>query len=166
MLSPLANAQTGQLVPEIDFTYKLTSVVRASFQAKATREAGEQESAEIGPSIELYLKPLVKLKSVTLFDLDDTKSRPLVFSIGYRYLPSPDSPSVHRMEPTLTFHFPIASFLLSDKNRGDLRLDRGQLLVALSQSVSNRKKAHDRPLSPRAVRERGVLLPKQVWEME
>jgi Protein of unknown function (DUF2490) len=127
---PQASAQTDQFLPEIDLTYKVTSAVRASFQAKQTREGGEETTAEIGPSVEFYLKPLIRLQNVTLFDLDDAKSRPMVFSIGYRYLPSPNSPSpnspaVNRLEPTLTFHFPAARFLLSDKNRGDLDWTHG-----------------------------------------
>ena len=120
VLSPRAVAQVDQFLPEVDFNYKLTSDVRASFQAKSTREGGEPTTAEIGPSVEFYLKPLIRLKDVTLFDLDEAKSRPLVFAIGYRYLPSPDSPPVNRVEPTLTFHFPAVRFLLTDKNRADL----------------------------------------------
>jgi Protein of unknown function (DUF2490) len=100
-------------------------MVRATFQAKQTREGGDATSGEFGPSIELYLKPLVSLKNVTLFDVDDAKSRPLVFSIGYRYLPAPNSPATNRMEPTLTFHFPLARFLLTDKNRADLDWIKG-----------------------------------------
>ena len=47
---------------------------------------------EIGPSLDFYLKPWLKLKDTTAFDLDDSKARPLILSIGYRYLPSPDAP--------------------------------------------------------------------------
>ena len=116
-----ASAQTDQLLPEIDAYYKLAHDVRLSFQAKETREGGDPTQAEIGPSIEFYLKPLVKLEQTTLFDLDDAKSRPLVLSIGYRYLPTPGSQSTNRMEPVLTVHFLLkAGFLLTDRNRADL----------------------------------------------
>ncbi len=127
VLSPRVVAQVDQFLPEVDFNYKLTSEVRASFQAKSTREGRERTMAEIGPSVEFYLKPLLRLKDVTLFDLDDSKSRPLVFAIGYRYLPSPGAPPVNRMEPTLTFHFPAVRFLLSDNNRADLDWTKGAL---------------------------------------
>jgi len=120
VLCQCANAQIDQFLPEIDLNYKLTSVVRLTFQAKETREGGEPTSAELGPSVELYLKPLVRLQDVTLFDLDDAKSRPLVFSIGYRYLPSPDAPTANRIEPTLTSHFPLARFLLTDNRSATL----------------------------------------------
>lgn len=121
MLGLRASAQVDQLLLEIDAYYKLTHDVRVSFQAKETREGGDPTQAEIGPSIEFYLKPLLRLRHVTLFDLDDSKSRPLVLSIGYRYLPSPDLPAVNRLEPVVTFHFPIkAGLLLSDRNRADL----------------------------------------------
>jgi hypothetical protein len=67
------------------------------------------------------LKPLVSLKKTTRFDLDDSKSRPLVLAIGYRYLPSPNEPAENRIEPVATFNYPLkAGFLLSDRNRADL----------------------------------------------
>src|SRR5271170_3078060 len=78
-------AQTGQVLPEIDTYVKLSSDLRVSFQAKETREAGDPTQAEIGPSLDFYLKPLIRLQDVTKFDLDDSKSRPLVFTVGYRY---------------------------------------------------------------------------------
>jgi hypothetical protein len=61
-------------------------------QAKATYEVGNLVTAEFGPSLDFYLKPRVRLQDITTFDLDDSKSRPLVFSIGYRYLLYPGSP--------------------------------------------------------------------------
>jgi hypothetical protein len=115
------HAQIEQLLPEIDLYYKLNRDVRVSFQAKETREGGDPTQAEFGPSVEFYLKPLLKLKDITLFDLDDSKSRPLILSVGYRFLPSPGSPPKNRMEPVATFHFPMkARLLLSDRNRADL----------------------------------------------
>ncbi len=125
-LRACAVAQVDQFLPEVDFNYRLTSDVRTTFQAKTTREGGDATMAEIGPSIEFYLKPLLRLKDITLFDLDDAKSRPLVFAIGYRYLPSPGSPPENRMEPTVTFHFPAVRFLLTDKNRADLDWTKGK----------------------------------------
>jgi hypothetical protein len=106
--------------------HKLSSDVRFSFQAKETREGGAPTQAELGPSLDFYLKPPVKLEKVTWFDPDDSKQRLLVLSIGYRYLPSPNSPPVNRIEPVATFHFPLkAGFLLSDRNRADLDWQKG-----------------------------------------
>jgi hypothetical protein len=122
-----SSAQVDELLPEIDAYYKLTPDVRVSFQARETREGGDPTQAEIGPSIDFYLKPLLKLKKITTFDRDDSKSRPLVLSIGYRYLPSPNSPPENRMEPVATIHFPLkAGFLLSDRNRADLDWQSGK----------------------------------------
>jgi len=115
-------AQTDQLLPEIDTYVKVSSDLRVSFQAKETREGGNPTQAEIGPSLDFYLKPLIRLQDVTKFDLDDSKSRPLVFTVGYRYLPQAnDAPATNRMEPVVTFHFPMKGrFLLTDRNRADL----------------------------------------------
>jgi len=120
------SAQTAQVLSEIDTNLKLSPDLRFSFQAKATREGGDPEQAEIGPSLDFYLKPLIRLQDATKFDLDDAKPRPLVFSIGYRYMPEANkAPPINRMEPVLTFHLPIVRFLLSDKNRADLDWQNG-----------------------------------------
>jgi Protein of unknown function (DUF2490) len=115
-------AQTAQVLPEIDTNVKLSSDLRVTFQAKATREGGQPEQAEIGPSLDFYLKPLIRLKNVTEFDLDDAKTRPMVFSVGYRYMPQANGASaINRMEPIVLVHAPMpARFLLSDRNRADL----------------------------------------------
>ncbi|MGA9888752.1 MAG: DUF2490 domain-containing protein [Candidatus Acidiferrales bacterium] len=129
LVCPPARAQTSvaEFLPEVDTYFKLNSNVRLVFQAKQTREGGDPTQAEVGPSIEFYLKPLVRLKKVTAFDLNDAKSRPLVLEVGYRYVPSPDKATVNRLEPVLTFHVPItARILISDRNRGDLDWSNGK----------------------------------------
>jgi hypothetical protein len=134
-------AQTGQVLPEVDTYVKLDSDLRISFQAKETREAGAPTQAEIGPSFDLYLKPLVRLKGATEFDPDDSKSRPLLFTIGYRYLPQANNESaISRFEPVVTLNFPLkGKFLLSDRNRGDLDWQNGIFGVALPQPGPDRK---------------------------
>ena len=116
------NAQTAQLLPEIDTYFKLNPDVRVSFQAKETREGGDPTQAEIGPSIDFYVKIFSKLlEEITRLDLDDSKKRFLVLSGGYRYLPSPNSPTINRMELVATLHIPAkARFMISDRNREDL----------------------------------------------
>src|SRR5271167_4171894 len=92
-------AQTDQLLPEIDTYVKVSSDLRVSFQAKETREGGDPEQAEIGPSLDFYLKPLVRLQDATKFDLDDANPRPLVFSIRYRYMAKANkAPQIKRRE--------------------------------------------------------------------
>jgi hypothetical protein len=115
-------AQTDQLLPEIDTYVKVSSDLRVSFQVKETREGGDPTQAELGPSLGFYLKALIRLQDVSKFDLDDSKPRPLVFTVGYRYLPQANNaPATNRMEPVVTFHFPMKGrFLLTDRNRADL----------------------------------------------
>lgn len=117
-----ASAQSDQRLPEIDTYLKLSSDVRVSLQAKETREGGDLVQAEIGPSLDFYLKSLVRLEKATQFDLDDSKSRLVVFSIGYRYLSHANNvPATNRMEPVVTYNFSTkGKFLLSDRNRADL----------------------------------------------
>jgi len=124
----IARAQTSttEFFPEVDTYFKLYSLVRFVFQAKETKEGGDPTQAEIGPSIDIYMKPLIKLKDLTVFDLDDSKSRPLVSSVGYRYVPSPNKATTNRLEPVITSHLPLPGrMLLSDRNRGDLDWSNG-----------------------------------------
>jgi Protein of unknown function (DUF2490) len=116
-----AHSEDVQFLPEVDANLKLNSVIRVNLQAKGDREAGDPVQFQIGPSVLLYLKPLVRLREVTTFDLDDTKARFLVVEAGYRYLTAPNTPTDNRMIVAVTFNFPLkAGFLVSDRNRADL----------------------------------------------
>jgi hypothetical protein len=117
----LVLAQSVQFVPEMDAHLKLNSFLRTYLQAKDDRDEGASDQLEIGPSLQFYLKPLLKLKNITTFDLDDSKPRALVFEIGYRSVTAPNALPINRMEPVGTLHFPLkAGFLISDRNRADL----------------------------------------------
>jgi hypothetical protein len=119
-------SQEVQFLPEVDAYYKLNPDIRVSFQAKDTREGGDSTQAEIGPSMEFYLKPLVRLKEITAFDLDDAKTRPLVVTAGYRYLAAPDKPGTNRIPIAATSHLPLtAKLLMTDRNRFDLDWSNG-----------------------------------------
>ena len=115
-------AQTDELLPEINAYYKATSTVRVWVQAKQTREGGAPVTAEVGPSLDFYVKSPVKLADITTFDLDDSKSRALVLSVGYRYLPTPNTAPTNRLVPFFTLNYPVPKLrlLLSDRNRADL----------------------------------------------
>jgi hypothetical protein len=116
-----ARAQDIQFLPEVDAHLTLNSTFRAYLEAKDDREGGDPTQATIGPSLQLYLKPLIKLKKVKAFDLDDSKSRLLVLEVGYRYITAPDAPSENRMQVAVTSNFPLkAGLSLSDRNRADL----------------------------------------------
>src|SRR5580658_927267 len=88
-----ARAQSTEFVPETDTYLKVNSYFRAYLQAKDDRDAGASDQFSIGPSIQFYLRPLLKLKKITAFDLDDAKARPLVLEVGYRRLLAPNTPS-------------------------------------------------------------------------
>jgi Protein of unknown function (DUF2490) len=115
------SSQQTQFLPEVDAYLKLNPDIRVSFLAKDTREGGDSTQAAIGPSMEFYLKPLVRLKEITAFDLDDAKTRPVVLSAGYNYLSAPGKPGTNRIPIAVTSHLPLtAKLLLTDRNRADL----------------------------------------------
>lgn len=145
-----ANGQTLQFLPEIDLDHKLNPKVRFVFQAKETREAGDPTQAEIGPSVEFNIKPLISLKSISIFDLEN---RFAVFSIGYRYLPSPDKPTVNRMLPIATFNLPLkGGMVIADRNRGDLDWSNGDFTWRYRNRLSLERgfKIHTYQLKPYA----------------
>jgi Protein of unknown function (DUF2490) len=120
------STEQTEFLPEISAYLKLNPYIRVSFMAKDTREGGDSTEAEIGPNVDFYLKPLIKLKRINAFDLDDAKSRPLVLTAGYNFVSSPNSPSTNRMIVAATNHLPIkADLLLSDRNRADLDWSNG-----------------------------------------
>jgi hypothetical protein len=122
-----ARAQDTQFIPEVDAYLKINSVVRTYFQAKDDREGGDSTQLAIGPSIQFYLKPLIRLKRVTTFDLDDSKSRALVVEVGYRYIDEPNAPAENRLVLAVTSNFPLRyGFHMSDRNRADLDWKSGK----------------------------------------
>ena len=123
-------AQTVQFFPEIDTYVRLTSAIRGYGQVKETRQGGDPTQWEIGPSIDYFVKPLARLRHITTYDLDDRKTRLMVLSIGYRYLPEGDhAPATNRIEPVMTFHAPITGrLLLTDRNRADLDWKAGRFV--------------------------------------
>jgi hypothetical protein len=122
----LCYAQDTQFLPEIDTHVTLNSEVRLLVQAKDDREGGDPQQFAFGPSIQFYFKPLLKLKHVTLFNLDDAKKRSLVFETGYRIITAPNTSATNRLLGSVTFHLPImARVLLSDRNRADLDWQNG-----------------------------------------
>jgi hypothetical protein len=116
-----ARAQDVQFLPEVDANLKLNSSIRVNYQAKGDREAGDPVQFQTGPSIQFYLKPLIKLKEVTAFDLNDAKSRFLVLDVGFLYVIAPNTPAIDRMVVAATSNYPLkGGFLISDRNRADL----------------------------------------------
>jgi len=122
-----AYAQTDQFLPEVNFYSRVRDGMRFQLQTKQTREANEPVQAEIGPSVDFYVHPLVRLAEIAKFDPDDAKARIWLLSIGYRYLPEANGgAATNRIIPTATFRFPFtAKLLLSDRNRFDLDWKNG-----------------------------------------
>jgi hypothetical protein len=123
LTSCVATGQTTitAFLPEVDSYLRVNANVRLFLQAKGYMEDGDLNHAQIGPSLQFNIRPLEKLKKITVFDLDDIKCMPVVFTVGYRYLPSTVQPAINRLQPIAQFHVPFpGSTLLTDRNRFDL----------------------------------------------
>jgi len=126
--SAAVRAQTSMtdFLPEVTSHFRLSSNVRLVFDAKGYMEDGDLDQAQIGPSLQFNTPPLEKLKRITIFEMDDVTPMPVVFMIGYRYLPSSVRPATQRLQPIVMFHIPFPrTILLSDRNRGDLDWSNG-----------------------------------------
>jgi hypothetical protein len=114
-------AQSVQFLPEVDGYLKLNDVFRVYYEAKDDRDGGDSTQVTNGPSLQLYVKPLLTLKKITTFDLDDSKPRALVLEAGYRYITAPNEPNDNRFLVAVTSHLPMkAGFLVTDRNRADM----------------------------------------------
>jgi hypothetical protein len=125
---PASAQQDFEFLPEVDAFYKLNPDVRLGFQAKQTREDSDLTQAEVGPSIDFFLKPLLSLKRLASHDLDESRSRALALSFGYRYVRTPDKPAIDRVILEATSNLPLkGGVLISDRNRGELNFSSGDL---------------------------------------
>lgn len=116
-----ARAQDVEFLPELDVSYALSSNARIYLQAKEDREGGDPRQATIGPSLLLYRRPLMKLKHVLIFDVDNTKSRLFVVESGYRSILAPNTPLTNRWIESFTFHYPLLNqVLVTNRTRWDL----------------------------------------------
>src|ERR1700761_7272888 len=115
-------AQVDQFLPEIDLYSKVHHGMRFQFQASQTREANDPVQAQFGPSVQWNSRPLPLLTAIAKHDLDETKNRVAVLSIGYRYLPEANGgAATNRLQPIATLRTPSTRRLsLSDRSRFDL----------------------------------------------
>lgn len=60
-----ALAQSVQFLPQVDGNLTLNSFLRTYLQAKDDRDEGASDQLSIGPSLQFYFKPLLKLKKIT-----------------------------------------------------------------------------------------------------
>src|ERR1700751_6017881 len=86
LLSVAVRAQTSMtaFLPEVNSHFRLSSNVRLVFDAKGYMEDGDLNHAQIGPSLQLNIRPLERLQRISIFEIDDMKPMPVVFTIGYR----------------------------------------------------------------------------------
>jgi len=91
------------------------------FDAKGYMQDGDLNRAQVGPSLQFHIRPLEKLKRITIFDMDDVKPMPVLFTIGYRYLPSSVQPAIQRFQTDRPVSHPFpGTILLSDRTAGTL----------------------------------------------
>jgi hypothetical protein len=71
---------------------------------------GQYASGVEQSKFDVKTRGIPALSWVTVFELDETKSVPVSFSVGYHYLPAPGKSAVNRLEPMVMFHFKRSRF--------------------------------------------------------
>jgi hypothetical protein len=113
-------------LPEIDVHVGLNEHARFLFQFKDDREGGEPLQATIGPTLQLFRKPLLNIKNLVVLELDTTKSRILMVETGYRVITAPGAPAKNRLIEAATFRIPLLhDFVVANRDRIDLDWQNG-----------------------------------------
>jgi hypothetical protein len=119
-----ALAQSKQFWPETSTFVKLTDQMRFYFLMTTVKEERTSTEGEVGPNFDFYLKPLRKLNRWAGFRLDESKSRPLMIRVGYRYIfpYGGDGSDEHRGVVEATARCPLMhGVVVSDRSRVELR---------------------------------------------
>lgn len=119
-----ANAQTEseQFWPEIAAYVKINQDTRLYFQVVGNRENFESTGVNFGASFDYYLKPLIHPKRFVFFQLDESRSRRLLFRAGYHYITSTSGSPEQRIVLEASPRFPLKSgVMVVNRNRADLR---------------------------------------------
>ena len=123
---PARSQQTAQFWPEVDTYVKLNPTFRFMFNASTTQESGNTIGSQFGANFDVFMKPLLKLKRFTVFQLDESKSRPLTIRTSYDILPTPGKPLENRLVLDGTPRYPLqAGILVANRNRVELRWING-----------------------------------------
>lgn len=126
MISQTAAAQATQFSPEMDVYVNLHQNARLSFQAGRVLEEGAPTQAVFGSNLEVYVKPLSRLRTAAGQQFDQSKFRTLTLSVGYRYFTSVGTAPEHRIVLEASPRFPLPwKIVLTDRSRGDLRMIAG-----------------------------------------
>ena len=140
------NAQTNDVWPELNFYKKLNAHSRFFFIAKATRANGDRTDIEIGPNIDFYIKPPIKWGKLVERAVDESKSRPLLLRVGYRYLPSSDGPNENRGVIEFAPRFPLKDrAIVIVRERMEFRFIEGEYSWRLRSRLMVEK---DYPIRP------------------
>lgn len=132
-----AQAQLPEVLPQLDVYLKAKRWVQVYVQIEGEREDGNPVQMTVGPTAQFFLKPLLRLKKVTLFDLDDAKRRPLVIETGYRHITHPGESDENRWEDEVIFHLPLfASILMTDGNTADFDWQGGVYTWKYTQKIT------------------------------
>ena len=110
-----------QFWPEIDVYWRLKPNVRLFFMVARTKETGKSTETDVGASVDLFVKKMVKLKRVAGRHVDESKESPLLLRAGYHRIVSSDE-SEDRLAFEAIPRYPlVGGAVVSARNRIELR---------------------------------------------
>ena len=131
-----AQETSSQVWPEADLYYRLNDRYRVRFLASLTqdKEAQNLMDGTFECDFDVGLLPIVRPRLYG--DPDNVRGRFLSFRAGYAYLPSISGTNENRGITELTARAPLpANFLLSDRNRDELRSIDGDLSTRFRNQI-------------------------------
>lgn len=131
-----AQKTSSQVWPEADLYYQLNDRYRVRFLASLTQDKETQNLMDgtFEWDFDVGLLPLLRHRLYS--NPGNVRGHFLSFREGYAYLPSISGTNEHRGITELTARAPLpAKFLLSDRNRGELRSIDGDLSTRFRNQI-------------------------------
>ena len=142
--------QNKQVWPEVDTYVHLNDSARFFFSVQSTREDSATTDKDIGAHLDVFLKPLRKTRLLSSHSSDGSKSRLVLFRIGYHYLfPLEESGKPeNRVIVEATPRYPLGfGIVIADRNRTDLRFTQDGFSWRYRNRISVERTLHIRKYS-------------------
>jgi len=150
MFATLAYGQVDEFWPEVDTYVHLNDNARLFFSVQNTREDSAATSTDVGAHLDVFLKPLGGLRLLSSRSSDESKSRLVLFRIGYHHLfarggsGSPEDRVVVEVVPRYPLRFGV---VIADRSRTDLRFTQDGFAWRYRNRISVERAFHIRKYS-------------------
>jgi hypothetical protein len=143
--------------------WRLNPDLRLEFVTSRTKDTSSYNSATVGPTLHVFLKPLPSIRQTTR---DDSNRNRLTGGVGYRSISATDKPDENRIQLDLAPRFQLPGrMLLDDRDRIDLRFISGNFTWRYRNRLTLQRtfKIHAFPVTPYARGEVYYDISSNMW---